>query len=134
MYDRIMTMSNLNRLIEKFDTGPIPGLCEDDHILIYNYMIELKNRRENQISEPKPTDITTITINKGVVTDFNSDVDLNAKTTFIDELGSNNDIDLEDVPNLLYLDPAAFDNISPNRQRIKRKFFRFDGFKKSKCV
>ena len=134
MYNQIMTMDNLNRLIEKFNTEPIPGLCEDDHILIYNYMIELKNRRENQTFEPKPESITTITINKGVVADFNSDVDLDAKTTLIDELGTNNDIDLEDVPNILYLDPAAFDNISPNKRRFKRKFFKFDGFKKSKCI
>ena len=137
MYSKIATTENLNRLIERFNAGPIEGLCENDHILIYNYMIELRNYREQtQNVAPK---INTIVINKGVVTDLNNDSNTeNEESDYVENDWHNSDtiddIDLEEVPNLLYLDPATFENVSPNKKQFKHKFFRRYNIKKSKCV
>lgn len=111
MSDLNLTNENLNRLITELNNKSINNLSENDHILIYNYMLELKRYRD-----------TNILIKESETT--------NIHNTIAEEQDNTNNT-LEET-DLLYVDPALFEHFGINSKKAKPNYFRRKALKKTK--
>lgn len=113
MSDLNLTNENLNRLITELNNKPINNLSENDHILIYNYMLELKSYRDNNIL-----------IKKGETANIHNTITEKQDNT-------NNTLEETDP---LYVDPALFEHFGIDSKKVKPNYFRRKALKKQKCI
>lgn len=91
---------NLDRLINRFDSAPIAGLDTSDHILIFNYLLALKE----YASKPATQTIKDLPIeNQEPNTDIEEPVDY-----------------VED-DDLTFIDPGTFEHMKPSIPRKRHK-------------
>lgn len=84
---------NLNRLIDRFDSAPITGLDTSDHILIFNYLLALKeyaNKPVTQTIEDLPVK--------------NQEPNTNIEKS----------VDCVEDNNLTFINPKTFEHVKPS--------------------